>query len=497
MAGSSTPGASGRRSSSISMCTPLRSARWPASVATPSLTSIIDVMPARARAGPRSRRGVGRRARSEVRSAAPPSAPVTPTRSPGRAPSRPITGSFSEAHPTTVTARKSTGEAVTSPPATATPLRSASASIASARSASCAADASEIPIATYASPGPTPIAAKSDSAVASALWPTSPYENASRSKWTPSTRASTETTARSSARTTAASSPDPSSRRSPRSPRIRWKVLIRSSSPTVTVSRGVADSSSTEPGRRPFLHRAGTAAAGVGSLGEGRPKLRAVIQYGLIALVFACLALFLVTQWNKLPNYDWRFRPACLVAAFALLLTFFVLQPTLWQIILRGLGERGDPTQLRAAWAKSLIARYVPTSALMVVGRVVLAERAGITGRVCLASVVYELALGVSAAVIGGAYFFIKLPQLEHQPARYAILLVIPIALIGLHPRVFKPVTDWVLAKLGREPLPRALPYGLVLVLLPAYLIGWLLVGAGLFAFGLALQPLPADKLLY
>jgi hypothetical protein len=89
------------------------------------------------------------------------------------------------------------------------------------------------------------------------------------------------------------------------------------------------------------------------------------------------------------------------------------------------------------------------------------------------------------------------LPSLDDQPLRYGILLVIPIALIGLHPRVFKPVTDWALGKLGREPLPRALPYGMVLWLVPAYLLGWLLVGTGLFMFALALQPMPADKILY
>jgi hypothetical protein len=259
----------------------------------------------------------------------------------------------------------------------------------------------------------------------------------------------------------------------------------------------VADTSSTDPGRTPLLHRAGAVAADIDSLGAGRPKLRAAIQYGLIALVFAFLAAFLITQWNKLPNYHWRFRPALLVVAFALVLTFYWLQPLLWRVILSGLGERADGTELRAAWGKSLIARYVPTSALMVVGRVVLAERAGITKRVCLASIVYELALGVNAAVIGGAYFFIKLPSLKDQPLRYGLLLVVPLALIGLHPRVFKPITDWALGKLGREPLPRALPYGMVLLLIPAYLIGWLLVGAGLFMFALALQPLPADKFLY
>jgi hypothetical protein len=241
----------------------------------------------------------------------------------------------------------------------------------------------------------------------------------------------------------------------------------------------------------------GTAAADVGDLGKGRPKLRAAIQWGLIVVVLGFLAAFLITQWSKLPNYHWRFEPLWIVVAFALVLVFYILQPELWRLILRGLGEHGDRVELRSAWGKSLIARYVPTSALMVVGRVVLAERAGITKRVCLASIVYELALGLNAALIGGAYFVTKVPSLQHHSYRFAVLVVIPIALIGLHPRVFKPVTDWALGKLGREPLPQALPYRMVLLLVPAYLVVWLLVGAGLFAFGHAIHSLPADKLAY
>jgi uncharacterized membrane protein YbhN (UPF0104 family) len=258
---------------------------------------------------------------------------------------------------------------------------------------------------------------------------------------------------------------------------------------------GSSGSRSIEPERAPLLHRAGSAAASIEQLGAGRPTLRAAIQYGLIALVFASLAIFLVTQWNKLPNYNWHFRPGWLVVSFAALLLFYALQPELWRVILRALGERGDPVQLRGAWAKSLVARYVPTSALMVVGRVVLAERAGITKRVCLASIVYELGIGICAAVIGGAYFAITLPALRHTPARFAILIVIPIALVGLHPRVFKPVTDWLFAKLGREPLPKALPYRAILLLLPAYLFAWLLVGSGLFTFARGLHDVSASKL--
>lgn len=256
----------------------------------------------------------------------------------------------------------------------------------------------------------------------------------------------------------------------------------------------MADSRSDRPS---FLHRAGSAAAGVGDLGAERPRLRAVLQWGLIALAFAFLGLFVATQWSKLPDYDWRFRPAWLVAAVVAVTAFYSVQPELWRMILRALGEDGDHRDLRAAWGKSLIARYIPTSALMVVGRVVLAERAGITKRVCLASIVYELGLGICAAVIGGAYFFITLPALEDTPARFAILVLIPIALVGLHPAVFKPVTDWLFAKLGRDQLPQALPYRTVLLFVPVYFLNWAVIGFGLFAFASSLQSIPLAELPY
>ena len=89
----------------------------------------------------------------------------------------------------------------------------------------------------------------------------------------------------------------------------------------------------------------------------------------------------------------------------------------------------------------------MPTNALMVVGRVVMAERHGVSKRGCLASIVYEVGLAVVTAVIVGAYFVITLPRLEDQPARYAILVVVPIALIALHPRVFQPLADFALAQ--------------------------------------------------
>lgn len=246
-----------------------------------------------------------------------------------------------------------------------------------------------------------------------------------------------------------------------------------------------------------LLERAGSAAAGIGKAGPGRPTTRLVLQWGIAALIFGFLVFFVVRQWNKLPDFDWRFAPGWLALSLVAVAAFYVAQGELWRLILRALGERIPARAGRAVWGKSLIARYVPTNALMVVGRIVMAERHGVSKRICLASIIYELGLGFGTAVIVGSYFVITLPSLEDQPARFAILALIPGVLVALHPRVFGPTANFALRKLGRDPLPRTLPFGRIVELSFLYIGCWALIGLGVFAFGAALQPLEISDLPY
>jgi glycosyltransferase 2 family protein len=237
-----------------------------------------------------------------------------------------------------------------------------------------------------------------------------------------------------------------------------------------------------------LLERAGSAAAGIGSVGAHRPRLRSAIQWGLAGLIFASLIVFVVRQWDDLPeDFAWHFEPGWLVLSFLALAAFYAWQAEIWRHIVHSLGQTIPPVPARAVWGKSLIARYVPTNVLMVVGRVVMAERYGVAKRVTLASIVYELGLTVGTAVMVGAYFVIELPDLEGQPARFAVLLLIPLVLAMLHPRVFEPLADLALRKLGREPLPRTLSFRQVLGYCLAYVIAWVMVGVGLCAFASAL----------
>jgi hypothetical protein len=256
----------------------------------------------------------------------------------------------------------------------------------------------------------------------------------------------------------------------------------------------VADPDAREP---TLLERAGTAAAGISSAGPRHPGARAALQWGLAGLIFAFLVFFVLRQWNDLPDFDWHFEPVWLAVSFVAVLAFYVTSCELWRLIVRALGETIEPAPARSIWGKSLLARYVPTNVLMVVGRVVMAERLGVSKRVCLASIVYELGLSFGTAVMVGAYFVITLPSLDDQSARFVVLVLIPAVLVALHPRVFEPATRFALRKLGREPLPRTLPFGTVLAFALAYIGTWAIVGLGVFAFAAALQPVDAGDLPY
>ncbi len=246
-----------------------------------------------------------------------------------------------------------------------------------------------------------------------------------------------------------------------------------------------------------LLERAGTAAAGISSVGAGNRRRKALLQYGLAALIFGFLIFFVARQWNQLPHFDWRFSPAWLGLSLVCVALFYSVQGELWRVVLHALGEEIDARPGRAVWGKSLIARYVPTNVLMLVGRVVMAERYGVPKRITLASVVYELAFALGTAVMVGAYFVIDLPDFADQPARFAVLGVIPAVLVAIHPRVFGPVVNLALAKLGRERLPRVIPYGRALLLCLAYAATWVLIGLGLYAFAAALHPVDLSDLPY
>jgi hypothetical protein len=221
-------------------------------------------------------------------------------------------------------------------------------------------------------------------------------------------------------------------------------------------------------------------------------SLAAALRVLLGVAVVASIGVAVASQVSSLPDVDWTLSPEWVAPAFLLLVAFQWAHAEVWRVVLRELGTPIAPRPSRAIWSISLLARYVPTSLLMPITRVLMAEKEGVPRRVGAASMAYEFALTFASSVVLGAYGVLALPQLEGEAWRWAVLVVPVLTLGAMHPRVFVPVADAVLRRLKRPPLGCALPFAQVLRFTLLYGLGFLLAGAAVVCFAETLHPLQA-----
>ena len=247
---------------------------------------------------------------------------------------------------------------------------------------------------------------------------------------------------------------------------------------------------------QPFLHRVGEAGAKIGAKPPRNKRVRLAIQLGVAILVFGFLVLTVVDQWAEIEDKGVHFHVVWLIPAFVILPIFYALNAVGWDLILRFLGYRLGAGRAQVAWGQPLLARYVPGSVLYVLGRVLLSERAGVPRRLTVASIVYEQALQATSAIVVASYFLIGHPDLEGQPLRWALLLLIPLLIALLHPRVFGPLANRVLRAFGRDRLPEVMPLRGVIAVLAFYTLNWGVIAVGLYCVARSVSNISASDIL-
>jgi glycosyltransferase 2 family protein len=247
---------------------------------------------------------------------------------------------------------------------------------------------------------------------------------------------------------------------------------------------------------QPLLHRIGEAGAKFGTKPPRSKRVRLAVQLGIAVLVFGFLVLTVVDQWSEIQDKGVHFHVVWLIPAFILLTVFYSLNAVGWDLILRFLGYKLGTRRAQVAWGQPLLARYVPGSVLYVLGRVLLSERAGVPRRLTVASIVYEQALQATSAILVASYFLIVHPDLKGQPLRWAILLLIPLALTLLHPRVFGRVANRILRAFGREPLPATMSLGGVVAVMAFYVLNWGVIALGIWCVARSVSSVSASDIL-
>jgi uncharacterized membrane protein YbhN (UPF0104 family) len=247
---------------------------------------------------------------------------------------------------------------------------------------------------------------------------------------------------------------------------------------------------------QPMLERVGASAAQLSSLRPASALLRRGLWITLAAVILGSVAMAVVAAWVSLPDIDWRIDAAWLVGAAIAFAVLHLSHAALWHGLLRALNQHVDRRRTRSIWCTSGLARYTPGSVLMPMIRVAMSEPEGVPKRICLASVVYELALLLTGAVVVGAYALVSAPALGDHAIRYAALVLPMLALAALHPRIFHRLADRVLMRLGRERLPSALPMPTLLGFAAVYSATWVLAGFGLYALIHGVHPVEPEDIL-
>jgi hypothetical protein len=227
------------------------------------------------------------------------------------------------------------------------------------------------------------------------------------------------------------------------------------------------------------------------------PLVRRIAWTSLAVVVVGGVSTTAAATWDRIPDVEWHLRPAWLVVAGAAFVALHLAHGTLWRRVLVRLDHDVDRRRTLAIWCASGLARYSPGGFLLLpMVRVAMTQPEGVSKRMCLASVVYELALMLTGSVIIGAYALVQTPEFDHGPLRYVILLIPVAALVSLHPRIFRPVANVALRRVGRQSLPAVLPFPALLMLVVLYAGTWLLAGAGMYALAAGAYPVVPDDFL-
>jgi glycosyltransferase 2 family protein len=224
--------------------------------------------------------------------------------------------------------------------------------------------------------------------------------------------------------------------------------------------------------------------------------VRLALQIGLALVIFGFLVLTVISQWSEIKSEGVHFHVLWLIPALIILVLYYAVAAFGWDLILRSLGYRIGFGRAQVAWGQPLLARYVPGSILYVLGRVLLSEKAGVPRRITIASIVYEQAISATSAVVVAAYFVIKHPDLQGDPIRWGVLLLIPLAIFILHPKVFGKLSSKALAAFGREPLPVVMSLRDVIALIIYYSLIWLAVAFGIYAVARSVTYIPYSDIL-
>jgi len=205
------------------------------------------------------------------------------------------------------------------------------------------------------------------------------------------------------------------------------------------------------------------------------------LRLALSAIIVFFLVRYLYLSWRGAAAHEWHLRPAPLVLSFVVLLIGQALLAVCWHLIFVVLGVRVSLWASCRGLLLGQLAKYVPGKVLTLVVRVHLMRQGGVREeRTMVAQVIEAAALCVSGVLVT-AVCGIAAPELLAHRGFYALVFVIPLGLLVMHPTLLQRLVEFAARKLGRPQVRLRASYGGLLAVTGCYAAVWIAFGIALY----------------
>ena len=223
-----------------------------------------------------------------------------------------------------------------------------------------------------------------------------------------------------------------------------------------------------------------------------------VVMYVLILLTLFFLSKNLWTDWQSVTNYEFSLDFARLLSASIMLIAAYVSFAVMWNTILRKTETQSTLSHFQAVkiYMMTELAKYLPGKIWSVTGKIYLGARLGIPKKSLLVSSLINAVLHIIGILFVGAVFLILSLPVYPAIVLLTAVVIIALGLIGLHPKIFYPITNFILNKIGKNSIPKemGLSYKKIIKFFITYMAVDIFLGAAFYVFVAALTPVSVDN---
>jgi glycosyltransferase 2 family protein len=214
---------------------------------------------------------------------------------------------------------------------------------------------------------------------------------------------------------------------------------------------------------------------------RAHPKLTKTLQWLLVAATVIFCVWAVKDQWSKAKPRLENAQPGYLALSFAVVTAYYLVFILGWIRMLAAWEIRVPYRVALQAEMVSMLAKYLPGGVWTPAARTVaLRKSAGVTDTArVLASILVEAAL---SAISGVLVFVVSLAWVKGVDAPLLPLVAFAVlCVIGIHPRVFRPLAENLLKPFSGASTIEPLPFPLMIGLLLFYCGTWLIAGVAVY----------------